>query len=81
MAYWVKAKDGDCDTRKDWSTRRVPVYNGKHRDDAILDAARRDYTVTVTKPETVTRRAPPAWRGRGHRMSCFGAAIRWPSGS
>ncbi|MBA3811045.1 MAG: hypothetical protein H0X27_05255 [Caulobacteraceae bacterium] len=53
MAHWVNAKDGGFDTRKDWSTRRVPVYNAKHKDDAILDAVGGAYTVTVTKSENV----------------------------
>ena len=53
MAHWLNAKDGDFDTRRDWSTHRVPVYNAKHKDDAILDAVGGAYTVTVTKEEHV----------------------------
>ncbi|MEP6966715.1 MAG: hypothetical protein ABI906_01415 [Pseudomonadota bacterium] len=53
MAHWAQAKDGNFNTRKDWNPRRVPVYNAKHKDDAILDAVGGAYTVTVTTNEDV----------------------------
>ncbi len=53
MAHWLNAIDGNFNTKNDWSTGRVPVYNSKHKDDAILDAAGGAYTVTVTTNEDV----------------------------
>ena len=53
MAHWLNAIDGNFNTKNDWSTGRVPVYNAKHKDDAILDAVGGAYTVTVTTNEDV----------------------------
>ena len=53
MAHWLTAKNGNFNTKADLDTGRVPVFNTKHQDPAILDAAGGAYTVTVTTNEDV----------------------------